>query len=249
MAKLSKANVKQHEAALRLLEKERLTIEERYFVLENWREDAQHMNSKAGAFFTPEGLARDAAVEVTGKYVIDMCAGIGALAFACWMADPTRRITCVEINRDYFEVGRKVLPEAVWINGDVFDYSLTGRYSEHLEWDLASHGKYDCAVSNPPFGNVATHKNVYGSFEYDVVHKAREVARDGVFILPQMILPFRYSGNSHMEEARNPKYEKFSAATGIQLSMNCGMDTSLYRDEWTIKPPAVEIALGFEVEE
>ncbi len=40
------------------------------------------------------------------------------------------------------EIGRKLLPEARWINADVFDWR---------ELDL---GRYDCAIGNPPFGRV-----------------------------------------------------------------------------------------------
>jgi hypothetical protein len=51
-------------------------------------------------------------------------------------------LTCVEINPRYFEVGRKLLPEARWINADVFD------------WRTLDLGRYDVAIANPPFGRV-----------------------------------------------------------------------------------------------
>ncbi len=234
MARLSKADTKNHEAALKLLEKNSLTLDDKYFVLENWREDARHLNGTSGAFFTPTGLARDFAIEVTGKYIIDLCAGIGGLAFAVSEHNPDATIICVDINRDYVEVGKKILPYANWFCMDAFDFFT---------------GNADCVIANPPFGNVATHKNKYGAFEYDLIAHARTLAKDGVFIIPQMSCPFRYSGRQNLERVDNLKYEKFRKATGITLSMNMGLDTSIYADEWTIKPPAVEIALGFTEEE
>ncbi|TDD34616.1 hypothetical protein E1286_40665 [Nonomuraea terrae] len=47
---------------------------------------------------------------------------------------------CVESNELYVEVGRRVLPEATWIVGDVFDVSSMGL------------GMFDCAISKPPSG-------------------------------------------------------------------------------------------------
>lgn len=245
--RLSKADSRQHHAALKLLEKDALTIEDRYFVINNWREDATHMNGTAGAFFTPEGLARDLTIEVTGKRIVDLCAGIGSLALAAWMSDPRRQITCIEINRNYYDVGRKVLPEAMWICGDVFDYQAEA--DGGLPLFQADVKPFDCAISNPPFGKVKTHTNQHGYFEYDLIAKAREMADDGVFIIPQMSLPFRYSGRQMYETVKSPRFDKFRVATGIDISMNCGIDTSLYQDEWTIKPPPVEVALGFRGEE
>ena len=83
MAKLTKPEMKAHNAALAVLKKAVLTEDDKLFVLANYHEGATHMNGLAGAFFTPEGLADDLEVEVHGRRVIDLCAGIGRLAFAC----------------------------------------------------------------------------------------------------------------------------------------------------------------------
>lgn len=249
MSKLSKLDYKAHLKAVELLKQDVLSFDDKCFVLDHWQESATHVNSAAGAFFTPRGLARDFAHEVTGQYVVELCAGIGSLAFAYWEhSGHEAKITCVEQNADYVAVGRKILPEAIWICADAFDYQLAGRDGEMLEWDLRGRGLlYDCAIANPPFGNVRTHKNQYGAFEYDLIAHARNIARDGVFIVPQMALPFRYSGHRLFEKVPNQKYEKFSQRTGITLEMNCGFDTSCYSDEWAgLKPPQLEIALGFE---
>lgn len=241
MAKLTKDQAKQHAEAVRILTKSVLTYDERVFVLENWREDANHINGVAGAFFTPYGLARDLATEIFGTLIVDLCAGIGSLAFAAQQFDPSREITCVEMNPDYIEVGRKIVPHANWVCADVFDFMP-------VLADTKRTCSYDCAIANPPFGNVKTHKNQYGLFEYDLIAHAADLALDGVFLIPQMSCSFRYSGRQYFERYSNPKYEKFQSRTGIDLVMNCGIDTETYRDEWTIKPPTLEIALGFKEE-
>lgn len=241
MAKLTKEQAKLHAEAAGLLEHPMLSRDEREFVLENWREDAQHVNSSAGAFFTPLELASDLSIEVTGRHLLDLCAGIGSLAYACYRHNPGLDITCVEINPDYVAVGRKVLPEARWIRADAFDYHPAARL---LDKDDAL--PFDCVVSNPPYGRVKTHANKFGRFEYDLIAHAKALAADGVFLIPQASVPFRFSGHQTYQQYGNSDYEKFHRKTGIVLSMNCGIDTETYRTEWTIKPPVVEIALGFK---
>ncbi len=192
MAKLTKEQAKKHAAACELLKKDRLTLEDKYFVLDHWREDAHHINSVNGAFFTPTGLARDLAIEIVGPRVIDLCAGIGSLAFAVWSRfdcdrSSLQNITCVELNPDYVAVGRKILPEAVWIQADVF--ALPGTI-----------GHFDCAISNPPFGPAKASgkapRFTGNVFEYRVIDIASDIADYGVFLVPQASAPFEYSGTS-----------------------------------------------------
>lgn len=59
MAKLTKAQAKLHEKAVKLLQCKELSEADTRFVFNHYREDANHINSTAGAFFTPYGLARD----------------------------------------------------------------------------------------------------------------------------------------------------------------------------------------------
>jgi predicted RNA methylase len=239
MAKLTKAQAKAHQQACGLLEHERLSDDDKLFVLEHWQESAKHINTIAGAFFTPMGLARDLSVEVSGKRIIDLCAGIGSLSFWCacraWNEPP--EIVCVEMNADYAEVGRKLLPEARWIVGSVFD----------LPSDL---GHFDFAIGNPPFG--ATPRDERGprytgrEFELHVIDVASDLADFGAFIVPQMTAPFRYSGcpaggwpetrrdgiGSGFVSCPTDIHSKLLAQTGIVLEPSCGIDTALYRSDW-----------------
>ncbi|WP_262030589.1 methyltransferase [Microvirga sp. Mcv34] len=237
MPKLSKEEAARHQEAERLLEKDVLTVTEREFVLEHWHEGARHLNSVAGAFFTPLELARDFSIEVTGRRIIDLCAGIGRLSYMVKAAaDFSRRpleITCIEINKDYVEVGRKILPEARWIHADVLDLP---------KLDL---GKFDCAIGNPPFGAIRSDTKAPrykgSNFEYAVIDLASELADYGVFIVPQGSAPFQMSGTQTFRHATSQKYEAFVKSTGISLQPNCGLDTSGYDHLWRGTSPRTEI--------
>jgi len=249
MSKLTKAEAKLHAEAVALLDKDSLTDDDRIFFMENWQESANHVNSTAGAFFTPHGLARDAALDVydTGR-VIDLCAGIGTLSLAVFwrgyyereQQGTTLDLVCVELNPAYVEIGRKILPEATWICASIFD--------------LPDLGHFDYAISNPPFGNIKTGGDWSGKytgsdFEYRTIEVASRVADRGMFIIPQMSAGFRYSGARYYEHSdnerdtfRSPKYQKFSQQTGIRLDAGVGVDTSYYQDDWHGVSPLVEIA-------
>lgn len=249
MAKLTKPEAKMHAEAVAVLEKDVLTDDDRIFIMEHWQESANHVNSTAGAFFTPHGLARDAAIDVfnTGR-VIDLCAGIGSLSLAVFwngyyqreQMGQTLEIVCVELNPEYVAIGKKMLPEATWICGSIFD--------------LPDLGRFDYAISNPPFGNIKTGGDWKGKytgsdFEYRTIEVASRIADYGTFIIPQMSAGFRLSGAQYYEHSDNerdsfssPKYQKFAEQTGIRLDAGCGVDTTVHREDWHGVSPFVEIA-------
>jgi hypothetical protein len=238
MAKLTKAQSTAHLQAEELLRKDILTLDEKIFVYENWNEAASHDNTRAGAFFTPLGLANDFKLEVPGPKIIDLCAGIGVLSF-CKLHfqhhEPEGKpsITCIDINPDYVRVGRKLLPEAQWICGDIFD----------IWQDLPR--DFTTAIANPPFGNIrhAGRAPRYGGseFEYKIIDIAGHLAAHGAFILPQSSAPFRYSGAAYYLRSEHAKYVRFSEQTGIHLDAGCGIDTTFHREGWKHAAPVTEI--------
>jgi predicted RNA methylase len=243
VAKLSKAEIKRHREACELLSLDTLTLDQREFIIENWNEGAEHNNAAAGAFFTPLGLAFDLALEVSGKRILDLCAGISGLSYAAYWHgrrhNDRPEITCVEFNPGYVEVGRKVMPEARWITANVMD----------LPDDL---GEFDCVITNPPFGrNIKISTDRYsGEADLAVIDIASRFAPYCVAIVPAGSAPFRYSGARYYEWAPGPKYQRFHKATGISLQAGCGVDTSYYRDQWRGTSPATEIVIAdFEGEE
>jgi len=231
MSALTKAQLKQHAIACELLEQDHLTFADREFVLENWRADANHNVRQAGAFFTPLGLAEAFADECNGaQTVIDLCAGIGALAYHRWRRDQPKRLVCVERNPAYVAVGKKVLPEAEWIQADVFA--------------LPDLGHFDLAVSNPPFGKLTRNRNGPryrgNAFEFHVIDIASTLADQGVFLIPQPSASFQFSGERGWRTADHRAYERFQRETGITLSPGYGLDTSTWLSEWRGAKPNVE---------
>ncbi|TFF34401.1 class I SAM-dependent methyltransferase [Mucilaginibacter psychrotolerans] len=250
MAKLSKTEIKEHNIAVELLKKEVLTFEEKVIVYEKWNESATSLNSEAGAFFTPHELANDFSLNIYRKAkTIDLCAGIGMLSFCAYHYQGCTDITCVELNPIYYEIGKKLLPEANWINDSIFKYK-----------DL---GHFDQAISNPPFGKIKTgiDKAVqdelkYKGAEFDLItiEIASKIADYGCFILPQQSTPFKYSGAEFFMDLReqnkgyNPyglsvpnKVQKFIKETGLNYEFNIGVDTSIYKDDWKGVSPICEI--------
>ena len=234
--RLSKKQAQLHKQAMDLVHSDRrLSEKDRYFILEHYQESTGALNSLSGAFFTPEGMARDFAIEVNDESsIIDLCAGIGRLGFALEMK--AKRLVCVEYCPAYIEVGKRVLPNAEWIQGDVFDSNL-----------YQGVGRFDWAISNPPFGNIRTgeYSGSYtgGLFEYRVIEMASRISDFGAFIIPQESAPFRYSGEQCYRKQSSERHDKFRDQTGIVLGNNCGIDTSVYRDEWHGASPKVEIVV------
>lgn len=237
--KLTKAQIKAHKEAEALVDCDRpLHDEEKEFILDNWQEAATHINSAAGAFFTPRGLANDFAIEVDGSSTetgpcIDLCAGIGSLGYA--VERRFKRMVCVEVNPDYARIGRRILPDAEWIVCSVFDPRILQL------------GRFSWAISNPPFGRIKApdYQGPYtgSEFEYRVIEIASRLADFGAFILPQTSAPFRYSGQQCYREDETDKARKFREQTGIIMEPNCGIDTSIHRGEWRGVAPVCEIVV------
>lgn len=239
MAKLTKAQATAHRRAEQILTQDFLTDDDRDFVIEHWQESANHVNSAAGAFFTPPGLASDFTLDVgKPRRVIDLCAGIGSLSLTLWrhahgFAPWDMELVCVEVNPAYVAVGKKILPDATWICASVFE----------LPTNL---GRFDAAISNPPFGRIdraggSGPRYKGGEFEYHVIDVAADLASYGVFILPQGSAGFAFSGRPSYETQRNRRLDAFEKQTGLELSAGAGIDCSCYQDGWRGAAPTVEI--------
>ena len=239
MSKLTKAQARDFAKANEILTQDHLSDDDALFVMRHWRADAQHVNTVAGAFFTPPELARDMAFTTIGcgdGRIIDLCAGIGTLAYHYQHGGYAKRdLVCVEINPEYVEVGKKLVPEAEWICANVFDV---------LEMGL---GAFDWAISNPPFGAInrdgnASPRYMGAQFEYHVMDIAAHLADFGAFILPQTSTRFRYSGEDRHTYEMTSKHQIFVNQTNI-LTECTSVDTEYSRKLWHGVSPKTEIAI------
>ena len=222
MTRLSKQQTKLHQQVLELVHSDKqLTFEEKEFILQNYQGDGI---GSTGAFFTPEALAWDFTIDSgsTGR-CLELCAGIGRLSFCQYYRHNPAHITCVELNPEYVMIGKRVLPQAEWICGDALTYT--------------SMTPYDVVYGNPPFGKIKTSGAATGSysgseFEYKVIAHGGCLAPYGVWIVPQGSAGFVYSGARCFERRESQKYKKFAEQTGLHFEAGCGIDTSLFRDQW-----------------
>jgi len=222
MGKLTKKETKLHQQVMELVHSDRvLKHEEKEFILQNYAGDAV---GSTGAFFTPEMLSWDFIIDAgcTGR-CIELCAGIGRLSFDQYQRNRPEHITCVELNPEYVMIGKRVLPEAEWVTGDALTFTTSERY--------------DVVYGNPPFGKIKTSEIKTGKysgseFEYKVIEHGSTLAPYGVWIVPQGSAGFVYSGVHCYERRESTKYQKFAQDTGWTFEAGCGIDTSIFRDQW-----------------
>jgi predicted RNA methylase len=222
--RISKIASKKHEEAVELaLSGKELTFDEKWQILNDYNAAANHLISKNAAFFTPPAIAKEMIIECIDKpkkRILDLGAGIGCISFfineqqKIWGKENEIEIICLELNADYIEIGKSIIPEATWIHGDMFDQDL-----------IKSLGKFDEVVSNPPYGIIQkTNWLNLNLSQYTAAEIAMKVSNHGVFLLAQNDCPFKYSGNKSFEKVYCKRYDKFHKDTGIYFHMNCGID-------------------------
>lgn len=125
------------------------TITATEYIYRYWHPGAEHNLGVSGAFFTPVPYAWSIAQsDGCDGATLEPTAGIGVVAWSVQRWSKPRRLVCIELNPAYCAVGRRLLPEAEWHCGDVFDI-------------LPRLGRFDSAVGNPPYGRVAGGHGVF----------------------------------------------------------------------------------------
>ncbi|MFF0494380.1 methyltransferase [Nocardia sp. NPDC004068] len=231
-----------HREAARLVQLRReLDEQEKQFVLTHWRGPTDSV--VGSAIFTPLPLARAMTLHVVGTRIIDLGAGIGHLAYTCRNLLAHRHgggcepeLVCVERNPDLVRVGMKILPEATWVCADLL--TLPARRMR----------EFDTAIANPPYGRTMRSRNAHGytgfRFEYHTIAVAAQIARHGVFLIPQSAAPFHFSGERGLVTGTgDSEYERFVAGTGVILEPAKGVDTSLFRNRWRLRQPDTEVVV------
>jgi hypothetical protein len=192
MARVSKRLIDKHRKAVNLLNsKDDFTYDEMHFIYENYHEAVDMSNNMISAHFTPYELARHGAfcMNYTNNWV-DLGAGIGIITYALMRFcnlnfKETHKIVCVENCVEYYNVGKKLLPNVHWINGDMSDIHVINEIKDFMG-DI----KFS-VVSNPPYGSQVkfdkSHLKYKGSkFEYGAIEIGALLgADDGAFLIPQ----------------------------------------------------------------
>ena len=263
MAKISKEVLKKHLKAVALLEKEELTFDDKYYIYKHYHEGAGKMNNLISAHFTPFTIANSIAFNVRQLNFVDLCAGIGILSYALLrhaeyeyskIKFEGKLFTgiCVENCVEYYQVGKKLLPELHWINGDIFDQKVIDEIKSLMA------GKKFSILSNPPYGKqVKTDtKNLLkyqgSNFEYKTIELGAILgAYDGAFLIPQDSSPFRYSGKRQNfdgvenEKYKSNEYKKFVVQNDLEIVPNIGFSTEVFDedDNWKDVTITTEIAI------
>lgn len=152
------------------------------------------------------------------------------------------QITAVELNPEYVDIGRRLLPEVEWIQGDLYDLNL---------WQSIS--RFDEAISNPPFGKVLTDCErdwigYRGPAGLTVASIALKVARLGpTMILPQTQTPYKFSGrlpgDNVYARSQISYLKKFNELHPDLEWDHRSLDTehTSYKTEWRGVAPIVEV--------
>lgn len=201
MGKITRKQTQLHDEAMALINLDReLTMKEIEMVFRQYNPMAEHNVGKGAIFFTPVGVAWELAVFCQPKgHIIDLCAGIGVLSYTVLHHDyggwtgrsPLRgdikRLVAIENNPEFVEIGKRLLPEVEWYCSSVFDLDF-----------LTSLGEFNCAISNPPYGNIPSKSRakwlkVKGPAQWLVMEVAlRMCYSGGMFIVPENDSDYSY---------------------------------------------------------
>lgn len=263
MARITKEKSKLHDQAMDLIfgTDRNLKWDELWFCFNNYNPMAEHNVSKGAIFFTPEGICEQFATAVggVGGKLIDLCAGIGKLSAYVmahngvgWYGSRTMQfhgdlesVTCVENNPEFVKVGKRLLPQADWVEGSVFDAEL-----------MASLGEFNVAISNPPYGNIPSVKQANwtrttGGAEWRVMEVAcRMCWNGGKMIVPKIVSDYDLEKREYRKEKEGDKYIRKAWEHVGNIALNpWAVDLREYQRDWegmTVAPDLYIVDVGLD---
>lgn len=239
--KLTKIEIKEHKEIEKLLKQDKLIEKERDFIYDHFLPHNITNNAQEdGSFFTPQSIsgALAAMCDCDGSIVIDLAAGIGSLSYGLISSNRNlKKLICVEKNENFIEIGKKLLPEAIWICGDIYAESTAVKLKKL---------KADWVISNPPYGlhlKKKEHLKYCGSSDLMAVEVATSLAPDSMFIIPMNNVPF--TDYKTLFTSKNNKISpslRSFMATHQHIKFNSvSVDMSVYEKDWRDGIGSVEL--------
>ena len=248
MARITHVQEKAHDDALALLSlTRRLKDEEIEFVYRHYNPMATHRVTKGAIFFTPYEIASDLAVMARlncGGRVLDYAAGIGVLTHHMLQSeywdtgDEVKHHVCVEIEAEFVEVGKKLLPQVEWICGNIFDLDL-----------MQSLGVFKMGIANPPFGAIPSIRDAKKWMKAQVpTHLAtiemmvRMCELGGIILMPRADQEYQRDRDSQRRYTVSTALERLLIAfPGLRVGACMELDWNQY-PKWQGTDPDVVIA-------
>jgi len=221
--KLSKGQLRDHKIALELLEKSNLSRYERWDVLAYYQPAADVAD--IGFFQTPHADAQSVAWDgVDSGRILDLGAGIGMLTYHVYYdiqdSGGTADIVALEKDPRLVEIGKKIMPEAEWICGDMYDKDL-----------VDSLGRFNIVVSNPPFGiTVDSDWLPKHRSELLAILVAMSVSDNATFILPSVHHKLAHSTRGVEEQNTMEDVLMFKAQYPYRWQLSNFPTEDTYRD-------------------
>lgn len=233
MARISNFRINAHKKAVQMIDDctHDLDFDDCAFILDAFEPGAAVV-ADAQTYFTPRAIAESVAIACKPGYrarILDLGAGIGSLSFwfdfTCTLEQHQHgdhEFVCIEKNPRFVEVGRRILPKATWIEGDMFDQNL-----------IESLGKFDTVISNPPFGKLKMERPDWLSYNdrnrahFMAIEIALRASKLGPYtddmrafmVLPQAALPFRVNYQTVKFDGYGMGLDKFTRThPNVQLN-------------------------------
>jgi predicted RNA methylase len=236
--KLTKAQTRDWDKIKGLLEgKKPLEDEEAQIFLDKFLPGMVRTDvSRLGAHFTPWDVARELTYWAVspGDRVLDLAAGVGSLSRACAYYGDNIEVVAVELCHEFIEIGKRIAPEARWVQGSIYDQKLIQRL-----------GKFDAVVSNPPY-SIKVEKQDWLSYNGASELMAAEVAlragKDATFIMPANSVPWHFDHmGCYNERWDNRHLVNFVRANPDARFSNLSVDMGIYKDLWKSGLSSVEM--------
>jgi len=223
--KLTKQEIKRQQELINTINtKDKLTFEEIDTFYKEFNEGWLQDVTATCLYCTPVELAYDITLlsHFNSGVIVDVCAGLGVLTHAyatrCdyynsnW--ENKIKFICIEKNSKLVELGKKLCPYAVWIEGDCFDPNI---------WNIIEndYGNITHIISNPPYNSMVKltkeHKKELkykgSKFQFALLEVCLHYTNNITFVVPETDCEF--TTNPYYQRRKNKDHDNLRKLTGI----------------------------------